>query len=334
MRLVDTSGNTAAFDTSGRVTIAGGSITASISGEPVKISGETVIAKVSGETVISNVSGNIVTAKISGETVISTVSGNVIVTSVSGNAVNLSGQGVWVSGTVITSISGNAVIFSGQGVWVSGSVSISGNAVTSSGDTHIAKVSGEPIVVTSGAKVILLNVAGTSGLSTPSFGSDSITAANQYGLAIQALTYGFTDFNAGMARSRLAPSGAAVSGIGYRLVTDFSGAVATVSGNTVNNAAQTITTPAWLTITGNSGGTTLAAQACTMVRIQNLSGNGTMLVGGIGTAAPVSGTKGIALWPSALSTIGTELDFPVSNANLISVVAHTSGNQVAYMTFG
>lgn len=291
-------------------------------------------------------SGDTVIAKISGETIVSTISGNVVVTSVSGNAVNLSGQGVWVSGTVVTSVSGNAVIFSGQGVWVSGSVSVSGNAVTSSGDTYIAKTSGETIrlVLSSGLNgVYLVNQSGNT--IVPVINPADNLSVNTFTLYTTAYIGAVEGSTAKLNRLRSTTSGLheSQSGIVFRLLTCISGdpvkvsgeTISTsISGNTVNNAAQTITAPAWLAITGASGGTTLAAQACTMVRLQNLSGNGTMLVGGIGSAAPVSGTKGIALWPSALSTIGTELDFPVTNANLISVVAHTSGNNVAYMTFG
>ena len=340
VRLVDVSGNTIQLDTSGRITLAGGSITASVSGEPVKVSGETVIAKVSGETVISNVSGSTVTAKISGETVISTVSGNV----------------------VVTSVSGNAVIFSGQGVWVSGSVSVSGNAVTSSGDTYITKISGETIiakvsgegiwisgtvigkvsgevvVVQSGGAVRLLNLAGTSGIATPTFGSDVTQGSQNTGLAVYSLTTAMEPIQGVVNRVRTTASGTAASqsGLIFRLLTCVSGDPVKVSGETVNMAAQTITAPDWLAITGNSGGTVLATQACTMVRITNLSGNNIMLVGGTGTAAPVSGSKGIPLASNTTTTQGidTSMDFPVTNANLLRVVAHTDGQKIAYMTFG
>ena len=102
---------------------------------------------------------------------------------------------------------------------------------------------------------------------------------------------------------------------------------ADMSGATVTQTYGNVTVPTWLTLTGASGGTVLTSQACSSVRIVSLSGNGYILVGGTGTSAPVSGTQGIPL-----ST--TPLDFPVSNANLLRAVAHTSGNQIAVMTFG
>ena len=349
VRLVDTSGNTIQLDTSGRVTIAGGSITASISGD-------TVIAKVSGETMkIENVTSGIFAVKVvnSGGTMIGIINNNTDTSLVDGNQSFVVAAQMYAhsnSGTAFHRVrvtqSGDATPMSGVGfclpVNFSGAVAtISGNAVTSSGDTYIAKVSGEVVnvsgnvvVAASGLRVVIMNSAGT--LTSINASTVDSFAATANGLNTVSYSFAFRENGSGFGRIRLTESGQAapMSGVGFKLAVDFSGAVATVSGNAVNMAGAVVTAPTWLQITGLSGGTTLTSQACTMVRLMNLSGNGTMLVGGTGTAAPVSGTKGIPLWPGNLSTQGTEMDFHVNNANLLSVVAHTSGNNLAYMTFG
>lgn len=364
VRLVDTSGNTIQLDTSGRVTIAGGSITASISGD-------TVIAKISGETLIVNNSGSTVIAKVSGEPValwqasgrngiyITDQSGATparvfITTSDAETNSNVIAVGAYLYATRVTGFHARlkatesgvpmsgvgyklAVDFSGAVATISGNAvttSISGNAITASGDTYIAKVSGEVMKLMNSGAVAIGQTSNTAtcNLKTP---NNDVQDPALIGLSVVSFQHGFREAStSGWARLRVTESGQGMSGINYKLAVDFSGAVATVSGNAVNMAAQTVTAPTWLVITGNSGGTTLSSQACTMVRIMNLSGNGTMLIGGTGTAAPVSGTKGIPLWPASLNNNTSEMDFPVTNANLLAVVAHTSGNSVSYMTFG
>ena len=256
--------------------------------------------------------------------------GAVRLTDVSGNTMQLdtSGRITIAGGSITASISGDTVIAKISGETVISNVS--GNVVT-------AKVSGEFVSISGGSNGIIAVklVSSGNGLALITGTGDSLSSANSL-LYAGAHMLALRENGSGFARLRMTESGqtAPMSGVGWNLGVNFSGAVATVSGNTVNMAGAVVTAPTWVAITGASGGTTLASQACTMVRLMNLSGNGTMLVGGTGTAAPVSGTKGIMLWPGSLSVQGTEMDFPVNNANLLAVVAHTSGNTLAYMTFG
>lgn len=215
---------------------------------------------------------------------------------------------------------------------------VSGDSITASGDTYIAKVSGETIrlsqVLSGFNGVCITDQPGTTPALVASWGSVDANATTLKSLFTTSMLEAFDPVGAVVNRLRTTASGTAASqnGVVFRLLTCVSGDPVTVSGSTVNNAAQVITAPAWVVITGASGGTNLASQACTIARLVNLSGNGTMLVGGTGTQAPVSGTKGIPLWQPTANV--PYLDFPVTNTNLLSLVAHTSGNSVAVLTFG
>ena len=115
-----------------------------------------------------------------------------------------------------------------------------------------------------------------------------------------------------------------MSGIGYKLAVDFSGAVATISGNNVKEYGSTVKTGGWIQIHGASGGQQLSGATCFAATIRSHSGNALMLVGGIGAQAPVSGTVGLHLFG------GESYEARVSNLNTISIVAHTSGQFISY----
>jgi mucin-19 len=145
---VTVSGNVVIAKISGEtVTIAGG---VSVSGDIVQISGQHVFvesgvfvisaatADISGQAV--TISGNVVIAKISGETV--TLAGGV---SVSGNIVQISGQHVFVESGVLVVIQSGASVIS--------AANISGQAVTVSGNTVIAKISGETVTIAGGVSI-------------------------------------------------------------------------------------------------------------------------------------------------------------------------------------
>ena len=126
------------------VSVSGATVISKVSGQPVGVSGETIIAKTSGQV-----------AKVSGETVVlasgpfvrSMISGDQIIAKISGETVtiggiSISGQPVGVSGeTMIAKTSGQVAKVSGETV------------VVASGHYGRARVSGDTVVVASGAFV-------------------------------------------------------------------------------------------------------------------------------------------------------------------------------------
>lgn len=86
-------------------------------------------------------------------------------------------------------------------------------------------------------------------------------------------------------------------------------------------------------ITGSSGGTNLPNVPCGKVRIQNLSGNGVMWVGGVGQSAPYSG-RGNELFDMSTVAGAQGETMYVNNANQISLCAINSGQLISFMAYG
>ena len=227
--------------------------TANISGQVVNIAS----IEGSGLHSISLDSKNHLMVYMSGQTVTTSISGNVVVASVT---TNVSGNTVYVvsgksylqafdpSGVVWNDVWVNnsgqhrlLVSFSGEGVWVSGSVSVSGNAVTTtvSGNVVIASFSGQGVwisgtVILNSGRTQIVGSVNANPVSVDVLTDNMVHSGNAF-LTASALL-GMRELS-GLTRIRVTESGqsAPMSGIGYKLAVEFSGSIANarISGQAI-----------------------------------------------------------------------------------------------------
>jgi len=168
-------------------------------------------------------------------------------------------------------------------------------------------------------------IQSSGGANTPFFlapTTDGGTASTLMSMCTIAEMYAVNDNVGSYGRVRITSSGAGISGNGVKLIVGYSGDYG------ISNLGNSLNAPAWTQVHGNSGGVALNAGAGHTVKVSNHSGNGAVLVGFSGGQAPVSGTKGIMINP------GTDMEFRVTNSNLLSAVAHKSGDFISYVTYG
>ncbi len=188
------------------------------------------------------------------------ISGDSVVASIS---VNISGQ------AVTTSISGQSV-----------NTSVSGNVITSSGDTYIAKVSGEIIAFwrASGMNAVYISaVSGTTALSLFNWGSLDGNAANSAtAIAAASTLFGIDEVAGTLGRLRVTASGSAGSsgGTRFKLLVSCSGDPVNISGNTITTS---ISGNSVLTISGSvvgvSGETIITSISGNVVQIRTSGGS-------------------------------------------------------------
>jgi len=261
----------------------------SISGQAVFISGTVSLTSGGYVNIGSGVGVQINPAYISGVYVNNTASSPMYVAS-----------GVYVLGNLTASISG-------QAVFVSGTVSLtSGNWVNiGSGVGVIASISGA-IVTVSGQFVAVSGIVDLKSGAFVNIGS---------GVGVVTSISGQAVFVSGTV--------ALVSG-GYVNVGSGVGVVTSVSGNSVIVGPPTVIRARQVMfVNNNSGGQTLSSGGIVSLSLRSLDGD--IYVGGsTGIEFPYSG---YGMYMSQGDTIGLD----ANNFNLVSVFAAISGNRVSYI---
>ena len=264
-----------------------GNLTASISGQAVFVSG--TVALLSGGYVNIGSGIGVLINSQSGQFVNNTASSPMFVAS-----------GVYVLGNLTASISG-------QAVFVSGTVSLtSGNWVNiGSGVGVIASISGA-IVTVSGQFVAVSGIVDLKSGAFVNIGS---------GVGVVTSISGQAVFVSGTV--------ALVSG-GYVNVGSGVGVVTSVSGNSVIVGPPTVIRARQVMfVNNNSGGQTLSSGGIVSLSLRSLDGD--IYVGGsTGIEFPYSG---YGMYMSQGDTIGLD----ANNFNLVSVFAAISGNRVSYI---
>jgi len=272
---------------------------------------------------------------ISGQTV-TISSGNIAV--VSGNVAVVSGEIHVMSGQLIAKISGETIIakVSGEVVQISGqAVSVSGNVVKVSGETVIAKVSGETLIAkVSGETVVTTisgNVVGISGETVIAKISGEVVTAKVSGETIVTSVSGNVVIAKVSGQTVIVQSGSYV-------MADISGQVVQVSGQIVtakvSGETVSIQTPTMLktgpvrTLISASGGVVLHSGAIKAAVVKALTDNsGIVLVGGSGDR-PWYESVGSA--QGLILAAGEAQSKDVNDFSAIYVVAQVSGDKVCF----